>query len=237
MKLRDAKVMIVDDEPILLTMFEKWLSVIGCGEVFTATNGADALALMQDELIDVLLTDVRMPVMDGITLVRHLADQGRALPSIVFVSGFGDVDQREMYALGVEAFIAKPFDRKELLQVLEKTVADRCTLWHTEMTAAPRQAMSIQVKRLDAEASVDTIGIGRGGFSACTSVPISPGKVAFQLMLSATGMQISGQGYVRWYSRLDCKAGVELTYVDPDGRAWLAESIAVASPRCFIPGS
>jgi CheY-like chemotaxis protein len=236
MKLKDARVLIVDDEPILLAMFAKWLATVGCSMIFTASNGAAALELMEGESIDVLLTDVRMPVMDGITLVRHLADAGRALPSIVFVSGFGDVDQREMYALGVEAFIAKPFDRKELLLILEKAVADRSTLWDTEMAARPRQSMRIEARCLGVEASLDTIGLGRGGFSACTPTALSPGKVAFQLLLTDAAREISGKGYVRWYSRIDGKAGVELTYLEPSCRAWFAEAIAAASPRCFIPG-
>jgi CheY-like chemotaxis protein len=123
MNLTEANILVVDDEPILLEIFSKWLLTVGCRKVFSAADGEAALALLQLEPIDLLLTDIRMPVMDGVTLVRRLAASGSTLPSIVFVSGFGDVDEREMYALGVEAFIAKPFHRNELLSVLEKAVA------------------------------------------------------------------------------------------------------------------
>jgi CheY-like chemotaxis protein len=237
MNLVDAKILIVDDEPMLLEIFQAWLHYAGCGKVFTAANGAAALTVMDSESIDLLVSDVRMPVMDGMALVRSLAATGRALPSIVFVSGFGDIDQREMYALGVEAFVSKPCGRNELLKLLENAVADRSTLWHTEFTAAPRQVLAIKANRIDATASLDTIGLGRGGFSAYTLESISLGKVAFQLHLADVAIEIAGQGYVRWSSRTDNKVGIELVFLNNDSRTWLTDAIACESPRSFIPGS
>lgn len=237
MNLAEARILVVDDEPMLREIFQIWLRSAGCGKVFTAADGAAALTLMESEPIDLLLSDIRMPVMDGLALVRSLAATGRVLPTIVFISGFGDIDQREMYALGVEAFIAKPCDRKELLKLLENAVADRSTLWHTQLTSAPRQSLAIEVNRIDTTASPDTIGLGRGGFSVYTLAPLSLGKVAFKLHLADLAIDIAGQGYVRWSSRIDNKAGIEFSFLDPDSRRWLTEAIASKSPRSFIPGS
>jgi CheY-like chemotaxis protein len=237
MNLVDARILLVDDEPMLLEIYAIWLRSIGCMKVFTADNGAAALALMESETFDLLLSDIRMPVMDGITLVRCLAETGRTLPTIVFVSGFGDIDQREMYALGVEAFVAKPCDRKELLKLLENAVAERSTLWHTECTSAPRQSLVVEANRIDTAASLDTIGLGRGGFSVYTLASISLGKAAFRLHLADVAVEIAGQGYVRWFSRNENKAGIELAFLNPDCRTWLTDAIASESPRSFIPGS
>ena len=236
MNLRDATILVVDDEPMLLAIFAKWLRHVGCGKVLVAADGAVALDLMKAESIDLLLTDVRMPVMDGIALVRSLAAMQRTLPSIVFVSGFGDVDHREMYSLGVEAFIAKPFDRTELLSVLDRAIAERSTLWQTEMAVAPRQSLLIRADRIAETASLRSIGLGRGGFSVCTVDPISPGKVNFRILLSDPDIEIDGQGYVRWCSRLDGKIGVELFYLNDQSRAVVIAAMSKASPRSFIPG-
>jgi CheY-like chemotaxis protein len=84
LKLTDARILVVDDEPILLELFEKWLRKIGCGKVFTAANGKAALSLLQLESFDLLVSDVRMPAMDGITLVRCLSEVGKTLPGIIF---------------------------------------------------------------------------------------------------------------------------------------------------------
>ncbi len=237
MNIRDANILVVDDEPILLALYAKWLVSVGFGRVFTAANGEVALALLQLESIHLLLTDVNMPVMNGITLVRRLAEIGQTLPSIIFLSGFGDVDRREMYALGVQAFIPKPFNRQELLPLLEKAIAERSTLWQTEMAAAPRQTLLIEANRMDATASLDTIGLGRGGFSVYAPEPIRPGEVAFRLLLVDVAMEVAGQGYARWCSRSDSKAGIEFAFLNPDCHGWLTEAIVFASPRSFVPGS
>ena len=237
MNLSEANILIVDDEPFLLEIFARWLTAVGCRSVFTAANGQAALAILQERSIDLLLTDVRMPVMDGLTLVRRLGETGSTLPSIVFVSGFGDVDRREMYALGVEAFIAKPFDRAELLAVLERAVAERSELWHTEMAAAPRQSLLVQADRMGEKASLETIGLGRGGVSVRSPELVIPGKIAFRLLLAGSATEVAGQGFVRWYSRADAKAGIEFAYLDPACRASVTAAIVSASPRSFIPGS
>jgi CheY-like chemotaxis protein len=237
MNLVDARILLVDDEPMLLEIYAAWFRSMGCAKVSTASNGAAALALMESETFDLLLSDIRMPVMDGITLVRCLAKTGRTLPTIVFVSGFGDIDQREMYDLGVEAFVAKPCDRKELLKLLEKAIADRSTLWQTEFTTAPRQSLVIEANRIDTAASMNTIGLGRGGFSVYTPASISLGKVAFRLHLADVALEIAGQGYIRWFSRTENKGGIELAFLNPNCRTWLTDAIASESPRSFIPGS
>src|ERR1022692_2753340 len=115
MKLHEAQILIVDDEPALRDIFTQWIEMSGCGAVRDASNGEAALAAILAEPVDILITDVRMPVMDGITLVRRLHELGIDIPSIIFVSGFVDVDLRQMYGLGVEAFLAKPFKREELI--------------------------------------------------------------------------------------------------------------------------
>jgi CheY-like chemotaxis protein len=237
MKLHDATVLVVDDEPMLLEIFSIWLAGVGCRKVFTAANGEVALALMKSQSIDLLLTDVRMPVMDGVSLVRRLGELGKSIPSIVFVSGFGDIDRREMYGLGVEAFIAKPCDRKELLTVLQNAVEERSALWCTQMPTMPRQSMHVQANHVALITGIDTIGLGRGGF--CVSYPqtLSPGKLAFDIVLAQPAIELVGQGYVRWSSRVEGKVGIEVAYLDPTCSDWLTKEIDSLAPRSFIPGS
>jgi CheY-like chemotaxis protein len=237
LNLSEARVLLVDDEPILLEIISNWLLSVGWGTVFTAANGKAALALLEMERIDLLLTDVRMPVMDGVTLVRRLGAMRHVVPSIIFVSGFGDVDRREMYGLGVEAFIGKPFDRMELVAALERAVADRSTLWRSELVPAPLQSMLIEADHIEETASLHTIGLGRGGFSVCSPQPLSSGKVAFRLRLADAAIEITGQGHIRWSSQAEGKAGIEIAFLDPESRAALLRASGNASPRSFIPGS
>ena len=238
MKLSEATVLVVDDEPALREIFAKWLVAMGCGRVLVAADGLLALGVLKSELVDLLVTDVRMPVMDGVTLVRRLTAMEIALPSVVFISGFGDVDKREMYGLGVEAFVSKPFDRNELLGVLERALAERTCLWLTPMLLAPRQTML--VKREDA--ALASVHLGRGGFSVCYDGLLSLSKVAFVCCLPKDGphpaeREMRGQGYVRWISRKDRSVGVEFVYVEEVCRDWVVQEIADIRPMGFIPDS
>ncbi len=114
-----SNLLIVDDEQsyrqLLTLVFE------GDGhQIRTAMNGRDALEQLQIEPADVIITDVRMPDMDGIELLRaareFLPDVG-----VVLMTAFATVDTaREAFKLGADDFIQKPFDVEELKIIVKK---------------------------------------------------------------------------------------------------------------------
>jgi len=244
MTLNEAAVLVVDDEPALREIFTQWLALAGCPHITTAADGEEALALLKANSYDLLITDVRMPKMDGISLIRQLGQAEGSIPSIIFVSGFGDVDEREMYGLGVEAFLAKPLHRAELVNIMEKALADRTALWLTPMTPPPRQSVVINTAGFDCRPETTQteameksyLCLGHGGFSASYSGPLSVGKVAFCCNFpQAQHRQLSGQGIVRWYSRAEQAVGIEFLFIDPSCRSWLLQELAATNPRSFIP--
>lgn len=235
MRLSKASLLVVDDEPALRHLIRKWLMALGCREVHVAADGEAALQLLGKEAIDLVLTDVSMPVMDGIGLVKCIANTSRYVPSIVFLSGYGAVDRREMHGFGVESFVAKPFEHEELERVLHNSLAERSTLWLTQMPVSPRQSMSIQVRKFAAQATEDAICLGRGGFSAVSNAPLSLGRVSFQCSFDDGRGEIAGQGYVRWNSRTDHRVGIEFGHLSACCHSWLTKNITESSPRSFIP--
>lgn len=226
--------MLVDDEPLLLQIFGAWLGLTGPGRLRTALNGEAALAAMQRESFDVLITDVRMPVMDGITLVRSLAAAEISQPIIIFVSGFGDIDLKEMYSLGAESFLSKPVRRDELIDVLQRSLQDRSELWSEALPAKPRQSLQLNFPGIEAGPDAPFC-LGRGGFSVRSPKPLSLGKIAFQFKFESLPWEIVGTGHVRWYSRASQTAGIEFTYLDPPCRSSVVEMISAIKPRSFIP--
>jgi CheY-like chemotaxis protein len=229
MELSEARVLVVDDEPALCEIFAQWMKLAGCRSIRTEPNGEAALAAVSEEQVDVLVTDVRMPLMDGVTLVRTLVERGEGIPTIIFVSGFGDVDHREMYGLGVEAFLTKPLRREELMSAVRRAIAERGVLWSERMEIAPRQALDIVVRE-------GSIRLGRGGFSAPCPGPMTPGRVTFHCKLEEEDRVIAGQGYVRWYSRSEQRVGIEFGYLDAICRERVLEEIAASQPQGFVPG-
>jgi CheY-like chemotaxis protein len=235
MDLSQASMLIVDDEPMLREIFEQWFTKAGCLSVSTAGDGEEALVALQANRFDLLISDVRMPKMDGIALVRRLAERGGTIPSIIFVSGFGDVDEREMYGLGVEAFLAKPLRREELLQIINKALANRYDLWREPMTVAPRQSIIIETTGIARLREDDSVQLGQGGFSAHYTGPVSPGKVSFKCLFSSGQQQMEGQGYVRWCSKSDQRIGIEFAFLETSSRSMVVERIASDKPFSFIP--
>jgi CheY-like chemotaxis protein len=234
MKLGEAKILVVDDESVLCEIFTQWLTDAGCTYVRSASDGEAALVLLDQVNFDLLISDVRMPELDGLGLVRRMAETIGLIPSIIFVSGFSEVDEREMYALGVEAFLSKPLTSRDLLQVVKKALAERSELWTVPMSGVPRQFIDIELEDFGEEGH-SFMHLGRGGFSTYYPGLLSVGKVAFRCRFRHEGRQITGQGYVRWRSKAEDKIGVEFAYLDASCRAFLLEEIAASDSRAFIP--
>lgn len=102
-------VLLVEDEPALRGLIQRVL--VGAGyEVLEARNGAEALRHYRPESVDVVITDVHMPSVDGVSLVHQLWAQGNA-PQILVMSA-----RRPESTLPPGAvFLRKPFTREELL--------------------------------------------------------------------------------------------------------------------------
>ncbi|MBK9437376.1 MAG: sigma-54-dependent Fis family transcriptional regulator [Chloracidobacterium sp.] len=116
-----ANILIVDDEQsfrqILSIVFEKQGHAIR-----TAMNGRQALELLVDAPSDVIISDVRMPDMDGIELLRAVRESQPEI-GVVLMTAFASVDTaREAFKLGADDFITKPFDVEELKLIISKTL-------------------------------------------------------------------------------------------------------------------
>jgi CheY-like chemotaxis protein len=236
MRICDARILFVDDEPSLLEIFAQWLS---SGEkphlISTAADGQEALEMMQQNTYDLVITDVNMPRMNGPSLLRQLGKSGKSIPAIIFVSGFGNVDERELYGLGVEAFLSKPVHRETLVRAVDSALAERSSLWREHLEKMPRQSISIEALDCGESTRDGGIVLGRGGFSAPYTRPVAPGRVTFDCHMSADGSKITGEGFVRWRSRAEGTIGVEIAFLDESCRAAMAERIAYQNPRAFIP--
>lgn len=116
-----ANILIVDDEQSYRQLLSLVFQEEG-HELRTAMNGRQALEEVQREPADVIVSDVKMPDMDGIELLRALRD---TLPDIgvILMTAFASVDTaREAFKLGADDFIQKPFDVEELKLIVRKTL-------------------------------------------------------------------------------------------------------------------
>jgi two-component system chemotaxis response regulator CheY len=120
-----AAILIVDDEPSMLEILGEWLTRAEYSNVRSAGDGQAALEMCCANTFELVISDINMPRMDGVTLLRNLRGLGHRMPAIVFVSGLDSVNREELLSLGASAFLLKPFRRKELIAAVEEALWGR----------------------------------------------------------------------------------------------------------------
>ena len=117
-----ARLLLVDDEPAILAILTTLLSSNG-HECVTASNGQEALDLLEKESFDLMTSDMRMPVMDGLDLLRNAREKGYTLP-VVMMTAFATVEAAsETLKLGVFDYIRKPFKIDFLMDTINGALA------------------------------------------------------------------------------------------------------------------
>jgi CheY-like chemotaxis protein len=125
-----CRVLVADDSPFALELIKAILDKAGCTQLLGAGGGREALALAAENRFDVVLLDVTMPDMNGYEVARALRNtEPTPGPVIVMLSGRDivevDIAAREAGADGV---MAKPVDRRKLLELLETLLQQRRAL-------------------------------------------------------------------------------------------------------------
>lgn len=115
-------VLLVDDEAIDLEWLRRRVLASGIhfGEVSTANNGFNALKAMEQERVDLILSDIRMPIMSGIDFAR-IAKEINPQVKIVFISGHEDFEYaKEAIKISASGYLLKPVEDQELLKMLSE---------------------------------------------------------------------------------------------------------------------
>lgn len=118
-----VKVLLVDDEPNILIALEFLIKQLGY-QVFTATNGDEALVAMQQHRPDVAVLDVMMPRMSGFDVAKKIrADESFDHSKIVLLTALGTQEDRfEGYGSGAEIYVTKPFNNEDLVNTIQELV-------------------------------------------------------------------------------------------------------------------
>lgn len=122
-----GKILVVDDEPDLETLIKQKFRQhirLNTYEFIFASNGLDALEILKaDNDIDLVLSDINMPGMDGLTLLTKIGEQKGLLKSVI-VSAYGDMENiRIAMNRGAFDFVTKPIDFRDLEITIDRTLA------------------------------------------------------------------------------------------------------------------
>lgn len=117
------RILILDDEVVIcktLEMMMRRMSNIDPVETFLAYDGYSALEILQEEKIDIILADLSMEEMDGLTFIENVLEMGEC-PQIIVVSAYGDYNYvRSAFKYGVYDYIMKPVEFSALETVISK---------------------------------------------------------------------------------------------------------------------
>ncbi|MGB0904678.1 MAG: sigma-54-dependent Fis family transcriptional regulator, partial [Mangrovicoccus sp.] len=126
MEVSPLKIAIVDDEADMRQSISQWLSLSGF-ETQTFASAQDALDVIRPGFPGIVISDIKMPGMDGLTLLKHLMHLDSALP-VILITGHGDVPMAvEAMHIGAWDFMEKPFNPDKLTELAKKALDSRKT--------------------------------------------------------------------------------------------------------------
>ena len=118
-----ATILTVDDTASMRQMISFTLNSVG-HEVIQACDGKEALQLLQGKKVDLVIADVNMPNMDGITLVKNLREQPdyKFTPILMLTTESQESRRQQGKVAGATGWIVKPFNPEQLLNVVKKVL-------------------------------------------------------------------------------------------------------------------
>lgn len=133
---RSNKVLVVDDDDVVRLSYERSLKATDIDvEVETALNGEDALKAMERKPFDVVLLDLRMPGMDGMTVLKSIR---RDWPKsgIIVITGYPTIESaKEAIRLGASDYLAKPVSPADIVNAASAAIAQKSWALHMSPTA------------------------------------------------------------------------------------------------------
>ena len=237
--LAGKKILIAEDEEMLAEVIGEEFEFRGA-EVKIAHHGIDALGLLKQFKPDVILSDYRMPKMNG----KEFLSQARKVTAqdtpFVFLSAFGDISMEDVYDCGADAFVSKPCNMNDLTQIIHYYMQGRFQRWQQFDEATVKSKVKQTLVRDFGAEWKKKIRFGMNGFFLGEVVPSlkSGDFFEFKLTLNEPGSQpcqIDGLAQCRFM--LSHGIGAEILFVR--GGQTRIDQIKKVIPMCVqrIPNS
>jgi len=121
--IKTLRVLYVEDEITLRNITVSSIESI-IGTITVADNGKEGLEKFNNEEFDIIITDLSMPVMDGISMIKEIRKINTTIPIIV-TTAFGSQNEEveKLHKIGMSAYIMKPIDIMKLVQAIDKSIS------------------------------------------------------------------------------------------------------------------
>jgi len=212
--------------------------------VLTAASGREAFGMVEQNNVDVILSDVRMPKGDGIELLDKVKARNVFLPVVMFITGYADISLEEAYAKGADAVFSKPFDRNALFEAVVRALLPIDTKFKRSSTRVESE-LPVELKFLKSNFSVQATAsnMGRGGFFTGLDGKFPQlEECEFSIDTAFTPIfRISGTGIVRWVRSESSDqvfppgCGIEFSSLESSCRTQVVELINFLKTNSLIP--
>ncbi|RYZ59662.1 MAG: response regulator [Proteobacteria bacterium] len=243
---REKVVLIVDDEKILRDVVQVHLREMGL-RIIEAENGQEALDIVFKEELDLIISDIQMPVTSGIEFLKALREKSPSSPPFVFTTAFSDISSEQALGMGAEAFLRKPLGKKEFTDIVERALIPKQLRWK-QSNIIPESvrhldfAIRVEYWQLDRVEQL-RIEIGQGGMFLPleSDFPSSFELIKFKVDTGDSHLgELRGFGQVRWvrqeaYDGLEVGIGVEFMQLEEASRLRLVRYLEETVPKAYIP--
>jgi len=234
MNLKEATILVVEDEPDLLEVMGESLAPVA-GKILSACDGEEALKSLDTAAVDAIVNDVRMPRMGGVSLLKQVRAASSHGPAVILVSGYSDLTAREALDLGADATLAKPVRRRDMIEALERALADKRELWRRPNLLSDSAQLAQEFAGLNQAVEGGEIAFGRGGFCIRTRQELSQEPISLSLKFAFDKQNLSGSGIVRWDDLHDQEAGIEIISLAECCLEWILALTGSSRQGPFIP--
>ncbi len=123
----DYHFLVVEDSPTMRQLITFALKRIPGSSIVEANDGIDALKKLSTQKFDIILTDINMPIMDGLKLVSMVRNDPahKTIPIVIITTEGAEEDRKRGLSLGANAYIAKPIQTQELLNVITEILSKK----------------------------------------------------------------------------------------------------------------
>lgn len=234
--IEGLNILLVEDDIDLREIIKLELEYRGA-TVTEAENGQQAFTLNSQKKFDIILSDIRMPVEDGVTLTKKVKSLNSHSPIIFLMTGYSDFPASEAYHLGVEGFINKPFELETVLSGFQRILKPTSLRW--QEVFSPQNLIRIKINQTPDQALTDkSLSLGRGGIMLlCDN-----GNINFGDNLEFTfsdGSVMSG--VVRWSHRSTkhkkLEVGLEFFHLNQNAFEFYNRTTKLNTPVAYIPQS
>lgn len=120
--MRELSALVVEDSPTMRQLLVFALSRVRGLSVVEADDGLDALKKLSSMAFDIIITDINMPIMDGLKLVKRVRsdDRYKEIPVVIVTTEGGQEDRNRALALGANAYITKPIRAPQVIETVRQ---------------------------------------------------------------------------------------------------------------------